>query len=229
MLLILAGITISYIAGGGLIDKTQIAMNEYENTDKKQQDIIDEINDYNKEEIDLGKTITGNIYFGDTVWDYGNAKVSINTDTEYRIQYQINGQDGEWIDLEDGLVEAKWKDEIFVRLTDGKNFSEINSMIVEDTINPYIKMNNGFTAVFDGTSKSIEVTVIENESGIAKIICAGQEFNFTNGEKVYSAGSQTNIGSNTIIVVVWDNAGNFYMDSGTITITPPDPDNPPQP
>ena len=28
-------------------------MNEYENADKKQQDIIDDINDYNKEEIDL--------------------------------------------------------------------------------------------------------------------------------------------------------------------------------
>ena len=49
MLLILAGITISYITGGGLIDKTQIAMNEYENADKKQQDIIDEINEKNKE------------------------------------------------------------------------------------------------------------------------------------------------------------------------------------
>ena len=215
-------------------------MNEYENADKKQQDIIDDINDYNKEEIDLGKTITGNIYFGDTVWDYGNAKVSINTDTEYRIQYQINGQDGEWIDLEDGLVEAKWKDEIFVRLTDGKNFSEINSMIVEDTINPYIKMATGVTAIFDSTSKSIKVTVIENESGIAKIICDGQEFNFTNGEKVYeytfSGGSQTEVGSRTIIVNVWDNAGNYYMDSGTITISPapinpdvPNPGSPPQP
>ena len=53
MLLILAGLTISYITGGGLIDKTQIAMNEYENADKKQQDIIDEINEKNKEEIDL--------------------------------------------------------------------------------------------------------------------------------------------------------------------------------
>ena len=53
MLLILAGITISYITNGGLIDKTQVAMNEYENADKKQQDIIDDIDDYNKQEIDL--------------------------------------------------------------------------------------------------------------------------------------------------------------------------------
>ena len=53
LLLILAGITISYITGGGQIDKTQVAMNEYDNADKKQQDIIDDINDYNKQEIDL--------------------------------------------------------------------------------------------------------------------------------------------------------------------------------
>ena len=53
LLLILAGITITYITGGGLIDKTQIAMNEYENADKREQDIIDEINEKNKQEIDL--------------------------------------------------------------------------------------------------------------------------------------------------------------------------------
>ena len=102
-------------------------------------------------------------------------------------------------------------------------------MIVEDTNNPYINMAN-VNAIFDGTSKSIKVTVIENESGIAKITCDGQEFNFTNGEKVYeytfSGGSQTEIGTSTIIVEVWDNAGNYYMNSGEIVITaaPPNPD-----
>ena len=59
LLLILAGLTISYITGGGLIDKTQVAMNEYENADKKQQDIMDDINDYNKQEIDLEPVYSG--------------------------------------------------------------------------------------------------------------------------------------------------------------------------
>ena len=214
-----------------------MAVNKYEEASKNEQEILNSIDQYLSEEIDLGKTITGNIYFGDTVWNYGNAKVSINTDSGYRIQYQINGQDGEWIDLEDGMVDAKWQDEIFVRLTDGKNFSEINSMIVEDINNPYIiDIGASVNAVYDGTSKSIKVTVIDNESGISKIFCDGQEFNFTNGEKLYeytfSAGSQTEVGSSTVIVHVWDNAGNYYMDSGTITVFPPgnpDPDFPPDP
>ena len=53
LLLILAGVTISYISGGGIIDRTQVAMDMYENADKREQDIIDDIDDYNKQEIDL--------------------------------------------------------------------------------------------------------------------------------------------------------------------------------
>ena len=53
LLLILAGVTISYISGGGIIDRTQVAMDQYENADKREQDIIDDIDDYNKQEIDL--------------------------------------------------------------------------------------------------------------------------------------------------------------------------------
>ena len=51
MLLILAGVSISYIANGGIINKTEVAMDMYENANKKQQDIINEIDDYMKEEI----------------------------------------------------------------------------------------------------------------------------------------------------------------------------------
>ena len=51
MLLILAGVTISYISGGGIINKTKVAINQYEQSDKKQEGIINEIDDYMREEI----------------------------------------------------------------------------------------------------------------------------------------------------------------------------------
>ena len=63
MLLILAGVCISYIVNGGIINKTQVAMDMYENADKKQQDIINEIDDYMKEEIsnnNSGEDTSGN-------------------------------------------------------------------------------------------------------------------------------------------------------------------------
>lgn len=53
VLLILAGLTISYISNGGIIDKTKIAMNNYEDADKKEQEMIDDINKKNKDEIEL--------------------------------------------------------------------------------------------------------------------------------------------------------------------------------
>ena len=59
LLLILAGVTISYISGGGIIDRTQVAMDMYENADKKQQGIINEIDEYMKEEIE-DSNIAGN-------------------------------------------------------------------------------------------------------------------------------------------------------------------------
>ena len=51
MLLILAGVSISYIANGGIINKTEVAINQYEQSDKKQEGIINEIDDYMREEI----------------------------------------------------------------------------------------------------------------------------------------------------------------------------------
>ena len=63
MLLILAGVSISYIANGGIINKTEVAMDMYENANKKQQDIINEIDDYMKEEIsnnNSGEDTSGN-------------------------------------------------------------------------------------------------------------------------------------------------------------------------
>ena len=52
VLLILAGVTISYISGG-IIDKTKVAIKDYENADNRQQGAIDDIGEYNKEGIDL--------------------------------------------------------------------------------------------------------------------------------------------------------------------------------
>lgn len=128
--------------------------------------------------------VIGNISFGEETWDRGNAKVPISTTSGYKIQYQINGQDGEWIDLQDGVVDAKWKDEIFVRLTDGENYGEVTSMVVEDKIISEINCANS-SFQYDGTSKSINITVKDNESGISKISYEGNVINFDSQEEVY--------------------------------------------
>ena len=52
VLLILAGVTISYVTNNGIINKTKLAMNDYENAHETKQEIIGEIDEYNKQEVD---------------------------------------------------------------------------------------------------------------------------------------------------------------------------------
>ena len=76
MLLILAGVTISYISGGGIINKTKVAINQYEQSDKKQEGIINEIDDYMREEIgEYGDNSTDEVL---KIGDYVNYNTTVS-------------------------------------------------------------------------------------------------------------------------------------------------------
>ena len=76
MLPILAGVTISYIYGGGIINKTEVAINQYEQSDKKQEGIINEIDDYMREEIgEYGDNSTDEVL---KIGDYVNYNTTVS-------------------------------------------------------------------------------------------------------------------------------------------------------
>ena len=51
ILLILAGVSLSFVFNGGILDKAQQAVNEYENASKKEQDLLDQIDQYIENEL----------------------------------------------------------------------------------------------------------------------------------------------------------------------------------
>ena len=51
ILLILAGVSLSFVFNGGILDKAQQAVNEYENASQKEQDLLDQIDKYIENEL----------------------------------------------------------------------------------------------------------------------------------------------------------------------------------
>ena len=51
ILLILAGVSLSFVFNGGILDKSQQAVNEYENASQKEQDLLDKIDQYLENEL----------------------------------------------------------------------------------------------------------------------------------------------------------------------------------
>ena len=56
ILLILAGVSLSFVFNGGILDKAQQAVNEYENASQKEQNLLDQINKYIENELGGGST-----------------------------------------------------------------------------------------------------------------------------------------------------------------------------
>ena len=54
VLLILAGVSLSFVFNGGILDKAQQAVDEYKNASEKEQNILDQIDEYIKSEIGEG-------------------------------------------------------------------------------------------------------------------------------------------------------------------------------
>ena len=52
VLLILAGVSLSFVFNGGILNKSQQAVNEYENASQKEQDLLDKIDQYLENEIE---------------------------------------------------------------------------------------------------------------------------------------------------------------------------------
>ena len=67
ILLILAGVSLSFVFNGGILDKSQQAVNEYQNASQKEQDLLDQIDKYIENELgemntdDNVEQIEGNI------------------------------------------------------------------------------------------------------------------------------------------------------------------------
>ncbi len=149
---------------------------------------------------------------GEAVWENGQAKIEVNTEEKgYKIEYQVNGTEGEWIEVgEDGIIgNLNDGDEVYLRLNDGVNQSDYASVSIDDNKNPEISIGS-----ITSTSNSITVTVnaVDNETGLKE---EGTYIYYINGEKKIESESNSYTfegladGENyTVKVEVIDKAGN---------------------
>lgn len=91
-------------------------------------------------------TSAGSILFSGLTWNSGTAEVTISTNTEYTIEYQINSINGSWTKgsapkVDVNVTGLKHGDIIYARLTDGTSSGSYATLIVADTIKPNIELN----------------------------------------------------------------------------------------
>ena len=108
----------------------------------------------------------GAITFGNVEWDAGKATVAISTNTEYTIEYQVNGIDEDnWTNNENGGIVGGLEDEdiVYARLTDGNNYGDYAMLQIQDLGNPTVTVTEK-----DATSSAISVEAVaeDKESGM---------------------------------------------------------------
>ena len=110
----------------------------------------------------------GTITVSEPEWEDGKATITVETNTEYDIEYKKDG-DEDWTPVgEDGKIpDLSYGDEIKIHLTDGENDGEDVTITIDDTINPTVKVTStGNTS----NSVNVNVSVTDEESGMADSI-----------------------------------------------------------
>ncbi len=110
----------------------------------------------------------GTITVSEPEWEDGKATITVDTNTEYDIEYKKDG-DEDWTTVgEDGKIpDLSYGDEIKIHLTDGENDGEDVTITIDDTINPTVKVTStGNTS----NSVNVNVSVTDEESGMADSI-----------------------------------------------------------
>ena len=108
----------------------------------------------------------GAITFGGTTWSSNKARVTISTNTNYTIEYQVNSITGTWTTIANGgtVSNLNHGDTVYARLTDGTNHGQHASTSITDGTAPTI---NSFTVTeYDTTSITVSAKATDNQSGI---------------------------------------------------------------
>ena len=137
----------------------------------------------------------GSITISEPEWEDGKVTITVDTNTDFDIEYQI-GDDGEWIEVgEDGKIpDLNPGDKVNIHLTDGTNDGENITITIEDTIPPIVNVTSeGNTS----NSVSVKVQASDNESGMADTVTYTYYIKQSNqGDESYVA-QATDIAQNT--------------------------------
>lgn len=115
-----------------------------------------------------GGSEEGAIIFENLVWNNGKASIVVKTNTNFQIEYKINGTSGQWSKGEEGqknitVQNLKHNDDLYARLTDGINTGSWAKAEIRDTIKPTVILS------LQPTASTIIATAsaTDNQSGIS--------------------------------------------------------------
>ena len=112
---------------------------------------------------------TGAITFGNITWSNNLASITVSTNTNYTIQYQVNGTaDDGWETIANGgtIGNLSYPSMVYARLYDGTNYGSYASAGIIDNTNPQnATINLSSTNVTTGTNVTATVTHNDAESG----------------------------------------------------------------
>ena len=87
-----------------------------------------------------GELSEESIIFGNVVWNSGKASINIGTDTDYTLQYQINGiVEENWLIAGSTITELNSGDTVYARLTNGEQASNYKSLDINLEGSPKIE------------------------------------------------------------------------------------------
>lgn len=153
----------------------------------------------------------GKITFGTTTWNGAVASTTVNTSTNYSIEYQINGYDeNKWTSIANGgtIGNLKHQDTVYARLTDGVNAGDYASTTILDNVKPSASISISPTSTTTTGSVKATVTLSDAQTGV----------NTTASKWVYNT-SSGNIGTNESSYT----GGSFSSNKQTITLTATSP------
>ena len=174
-------------------------------------------------------TKQGAITFGATTWTNGKASIQISTNTNYYIEYQVNGTSGSWTKAATAgksitVQNLNHNDIVYARLTDGTSSGNYANVTIVDTIPPksfIVKASNA-----SETSIKIEGSTTDAESGIKDYSYYVKTSSGTVVNKkehtTDTSWEVTGLTNGIVYMIAYDNAGNeTKSDEKKITVQKP--------
>ena len=226
VLIILAGISLSYFIQEGIIDKAEEAGERMNQAAGEEAEGLKNLSN-EMEGLISGVVIPeGAISIGEVEWEEGKASVEVSTDTGYEIEWQKEGEES-WSKVENGgkIEGLEHGDIIFIRLTDGTYVGEESTVKIEDKTAPTVSITGGSSS----SSITVQVEAEDKETGMEENPTYTYYYKISGQPD--SSYQQANQGTSTtctingltqgtkytVKVEVTDNAGN--VGSGTVDIT----------
>ena len=229
--LILVTTTLSLAISTGLFEKAKKALNRWNVAQEAEKEAssgkikingveYNTIDEYLEGFAGISPPPEGEIIFGDTDWNAGEASITISTSSKYEIEYQLNGITEKWIKIANGgtIGNLSHGTKVYARLIVGNNAGDWTSIDIKDKTKP-----KGEITIDDITSESIKITVnaSDGESGLATSETYAYYLNSEGTAKKTSTNNTytyENLAQNTnytIRVVIKDQAGNEYEATTT--------------